>query len=246
MANEILTAIYLGILLSFLIGPVFFVLLETSVTKGFRAAMVFDFGVIAADILFIIVAYFSSYRLIESIKDEPALFIFGGLIMVTYGIISFVKLKSNKVDNVVVDLGKKNYFALLGKGFLLNFINVGVLGFWLMILIIIGPMVDMETGRIFTFFTVILLTYLTIDIGKILLAKRLKNKLTIANITKVKKFTSFILMIFGVGIMLQGWFPSEQKMVRNAIERMENKNRVEVPPTPASEDTSPETLDTIE
>ncbi len=76
MANEILTAIYLGILLSFLIGPVFFVLLETSVTKGFRAAMVFDFGVIAADILFIVVAYFSSYRLIESIKDEPALFYF--------------------------------------------------------------------------------------------------------------------------------------------------------------------------
>ncbi len=229
MTNEILTAIYLGALLSFLIGPVFFVLLETSVTKGFRAAMIFDVGVIAADILFIIVAYFSSYRLIESIKDEPALFIFGGLIMFTYGIISFVKLKNNRVNNVVVDLGKKNYLALLGKGFLLNFINIGVLGFWLMILIIIGPMVEMETSRIFTFFAIILATYLTIDIGKILLAKRLKNKLTIANITKVKKITSFVLMIFGIGIMLQGWFPSEQKMVRNALERMENNGKTEHP-----------------
>lgn len=229
MTNEILTAIYLGALLSFLIGPVFFVLLETSVTKGFRAAMIFDVGVIAADILFIIVAYFSSYRLIESIKDEPALFIFGGLIMFTYGIISFVKLKNNRVNNVVVDLGKKNYLALLGKGFLLNFINIGVLGFWLMILIIIGPMVEMETSRIFTFFAIILATYLTIDIGKILLAKRLKNKLTIANITKVKKITSFVLMIFGIGIMLQGWFPSEQKMVRNALERMENNGKTEQP-----------------
>src|SRR5690554_8102857 len=109
MLNEIITAIYLGTLLSFLIGPVFFVLLETSATKGFRAAFVFNIGVITADILFILVAYFSSYRLIESIKDEPALFIFGELIMLTYGLISYVKLRSNKIQNVVVDLAKKNY-----------------------------------------------------------------------------------------------------------------------------------------
>ena len=46
MLHDILTAIPLGILLAFTIGPVFFVLLETSITKGFRAAIVFDLGVI--------------------------------------------------------------------------------------------------------------------------------------------------------------------------------------------------------
>ena len=76
-----------------MIGPVFFVLLETSVVKGFRAAVVFDLGVVFADIVFILIAFFSSYRLIQSIKDDPALFIFGGLVMLTYGIISFVKNK---------------------------------------------------------------------------------------------------------------------------------------------------------
>lgn len=223
MFDEILTAIYLGTLLSFLIGPVFFVLLETSATKGFRAAFMFNTGVIIADILFILVAYFSSYRLIESIQDQPALFIFGGLIMFTYGIISYVKLRNNKIENVVVDLAKKNYLVLMGKGFLLNFINIGVLGFWLMILIIIGPSMNMNPNRIFTFFAVILATYLTVDIGKILLAKRLKSKLTITNITKIKKITSIILMVFGIAIMLQGWFPSEQKAVKNALEKMEHR-----------------------
>ena len=43
MINDILAGIPWGILLSFMIGPVFFVLLETSVVKGFRAAVVFDF-----------------------------------------------------------------------------------------------------------------------------------------------------------------------------------------------------------
>mgnify|MGYP002621223443 CR=1 FL=1 len=225
MLNEIITAIYLGTLLSFLIGPVFFVLLETSATKGFRAAFMFNVGVITADILFILVAYFSSYRLIESVKDQPALFIFGGLIMFTYGIVSYVKLRSNKIESVVVDLAKKNYLTLMGKGFFLNFINIGVLGFWLMILIVIGPTMDMDSNRIFVFFTIILVTYLTVDIGKILLAKKLKNKLTIANITKVKKITSIILMVFGIVIMLQGWFPSEQKVVKNALEKIEKRTK---------------------
>ena len=77
MIQDILTAIPLGIFLSFLIGPVFFVLLETSAVKGFRAALVFDLGVVFADIVFILIAYFSSYKLIEILKNDPAIFIFG-------------------------------------------------------------------------------------------------------------------------------------------------------------------------
>ena len=46
--NDILSAIPLGFFLSFMIGPVFFVLLETSVVKGFRAAVMFDLGVTMA------------------------------------------------------------------------------------------------------------------------------------------------------------------------------------------------------
>lgn len=225
MLDDIIAAIPLGILLSFLIGPVFFVLLETSVTKGFRAALVFDLGVILADLFFILIAYFSSYRIIESVKDQPALFIFGGLIMFTYGIISYVKVRKLKTlseERYQIEVCKKNYWNLLGKGFLLNFVNIGVLGFWLMILITIGPKMQMQTSRITTFFSTLLLTYLLVDIGKILLAKQLKNKLTFNKINKIKKVTCLILMIFGLVIMLQGWFPSERKMVKNALERIES------------------------
>ena len=60
MIEDILSGIPLGIFLSFMVGPVFFVLLETSALKGFRAALVFDMGVVLADIVFISIAYFSS------------------------------------------------------------------------------------------------------------------------------------------------------------------------------------------
>jgi threonine/homoserine/homoserine lactone efflux protein len=50
--------------------------LKQSILKGFRAAIVFDLGVILGDIVFIGIAYLGSYRLIQSLKDKPALFIF--------------------------------------------------------------------------------------------------------------------------------------------------------------------------
>ena len=227
MIEDIILGIPLGILLCFMIGPVFFVLLETAAIKGFRAALVFDAGVVTADFVFICIAYFSSYRLINNIKDEPALFIFGGLIMVTYGIISFLKQKKaiKKLDfKDQIELIKKNYAGLFVKGFLLNFINVGVLGFWLLIFITFGPQLELKTSRLATFFTSIIATYLVIDIIKILLAKRLKSKMTTANILKIKQVTSILLIVFGITIMLQGWFPSDQKLVKEALEKIEPKH----------------------
>ena len=227
MIEDIILGIPLGILLCFMIGPVFFVLLETAAIKGFRAALVFDLGVVTADLVFIAIAYFSSYRLINNIKDEPALFIFGGLIMVTYGIISFLKQKKaiKKLDfKDQIELIKKNYAGLFVKGFLLNFINVGVLGFWLLIFITFGPQLELKTSRLATFFTSIIATYLVVDIIKILLAKRLKSKMTTANILKIKQVTSILLIVFGITIMLQGWFPSDQKLVKQALEKIEPKH----------------------
>jgi threonine/homoserine/homoserine lactone efflux protein len=218
--HDILLAIPLGILLCFLIGPVFFVLLETAATKGFRAALVFDLGVVTADFFFIAVAYFSSYRLINNIKDEPALYIFGGLIMITYGLISFSKVRRTAAaveEKVEMDLIRKNYGSLFFKGFLLNFINVGVLGFWILIFITFGPAFDLEMSRLAVFFASVIGTYLFVDIIKMLLAKKLKNKLTVGNILRIKKITSLLLVIFGGLIMLQGWFPSDQKFVKEAV-----------------------------
>jgi threonine/homoserine/homoserine lactone efflux protein len=225
LLNDILSAIPLGFLLSFMIGPVFFVLLETSVVKGFRAAVVFDLGVVFADIVFILIAFFSSYRLIQSIKNDPALFIFGGLVMLTYGIISFVKNQKQSKKTIdeedPTELAKNNYLSLFIKGFFLNFINIGVLGFWLAILITIGPQLELKASRMITFFSTLILSYFITDIFKILLAKQLRNKLNPKNILLIKKFISIVLIICGVFLLSQAWFPKDQKIVNSAIEKLE-------------------------
>ncbi|GAA3723191.1 MULTISPECIES: LysE family translocator [Flavobacterium] len=226
MINDILAGLPWGLVLSFMVGPVFFVLLETSITKGFRSAIVFDLGVVLGDIFFIAIAYLGSYRLISSLKDDPALFIFGGIIMLSYGIISFVKLKKEEKINdeeIDRDILKRNYASLFVKGFLLNVINIGVLGFWLAVIISVGPKLEMQTPRMMTFFAAVIITYLLIDCAKILLAKQLKSKMTPTNILKIKKGISVVLMVFGFALVVQGWFPKEKEMVKNAFERIEKK-----------------------
>ena len=228
LLQDILSAIPLGFFLSFMIGPVFFVLLETSVVKGFRAALFFDLGVILADIVFITIAFFSSYRLIQTIKDDPSLFIFGGLVMLTYGIISFInnrkEAKKIKIDEIdPKELAKTNYISLFFKGFFLNFINIGVLGFWLAILITIGPQLELKTSRMLTFFSTLIVTYFVTDVFKILLAKQLRSKLNPKNILLIKKIISIVLIVSGIFLLSQGWFPKEQKIVNKAFEELENK-----------------------
>jgi threonine/homoserine/homoserine lactone efflux protein len=223
MLHDILTAIPLGILLAFTIGPVFFVLLETSITKGFRAAIVFDLGVICGDLIFILIAYFSTNQLLEKLKDDPSLFFIGGVIMLSYGIISFIKQKRTYKGQVEVDVKEdlnqpNNYLNLFFKGFLLNFINIGVLAFWMMIIISFGPKLNLEADRIIVFIATILLVYLIIDSIKIVIAKQLKSKLTPYIIYKIKSVISVILIIFGVFLMIQGFFPNEKKMIERKLE----------------------------
>ena len=220
--HDILTAIPWGLLLAFSIGPGFFVLLETSILKGFRAALVFDLGIVFSDIIFILIAYLTTNQLLEQLKDNPTLFVIGGIIMLSYGLISFILLKRNfiKQQEIEIDddnIPKKNYLGLFFKGFFLNFINIGVLGFWMMIIITYGPQMEMNTSRITIFFASILFFYLIFDIGKILLAKQLKNKLTPSNIYKIKRVISIIILIFGLFFILQGFFPKEKEMITNKL-----------------------------
>ncbi len=223
MIEDVQAAIPLGFLLSFMVGPVFFVLLETSATKGFRAGLTFDIGVIFADILFLLIAYFSSFQLLENLSNQPGLYVFGGMIILVYGIVIFVKKEGKKEG---IKAKKATYLGLLVKGFLLNFINIGVLVFWLGILIIVGPSLDNEPNRILVFFTTMLATYFMTDIFKIIAAKQLRKKLTKKRIGLIKKGLGVVLVICGLVLITKGFLPKDKFDIKRGIEKInEQKNR---------------------
>ncbi len=222
MFDDILTAIPFGIILAFTIGPVFFVLLETSATKGFRSALIFDLGVILADVVFILVAFYSTNKIIDKIKDDSHFLVFGGALLIIYGIISFIKT-SKSFRSIVKEYHKveiqKDYGKLFIKGFLLNFINIGVLLGWLGFIVIANSITTSENG-VLVFLSAMLASYFVTDIVKILIAKRLKHKLTPRLIFKTKKIIALVILGFGVLLLVQGLFPETYEKNKEKLEQM--------------------------
>jgi threonine/homoserine/homoserine lactone efflux protein len=207
-------AFLIGFFMAFMIGPVFFMLIQTSILKGARAAIIFDLGVLLGDLSFILIAYYGSRSLLEEIKEDPRLFFLGGLVLIIYGLITYLE-KENKKEaleaaKIIKVPLKNNYLKLFFKGFFLNFINVGVLAFWLGTVLVIGPTLKMNQSAIFWYFGTVLLSYFMTDLGKIFLAKQLKNKMTPQVIFRIKKIMGIILIVCGVFLMLKGFIPIEK------------------------------------
>lgn len=222
MFDEILAAIPFGIILAFTIGPVFFVLLETSATKGFKSALIFNCGVIIADIIFIIVAFFSTSKLLETLKDDPSFLVFGGVLLATYGFISFIKT-SKSFREIVREYHKieikRGYGKLFLKGFLLNFINIGVLLGWVAFIVIANSITSSKDG-VLVFLSTILIVYFLVDLVKIVLAKKLKSRLTPRIIFKTKKVIALVILGFGVLLLIQGFFPKEKELLKQKLEKI--------------------------
>jgi len=222
MFDDILTGIPFGIILAFTIGPVFFVLLETSATKGFRSALIFDLGVIFADIIFIVIAFYSTNNLRGKIGNDPSFLIFGGALLMVYGVISFVKT-SKSFRSIVKEYHKveiqKDYGKLFIKGFLLNFINIGVLLGWLGFIVLGDSLTSSEHGDII-FIVSMVAAYFVTDLVKIVIAKKLKANLTPRLIFKTKKVIAIVILGFGILLFVQGLFPEAYEKNIDKLEKI--------------------------
>ena len=217
MVEDIQAAAPLGFFLAFMLGPAFFVLIETSIEKGFRAATFFDLGVIFSDIIFILIAYFSSYQLFENINNKPGLYVFGGTLLSLYGASNFIK-KTTAQATTIKEKNQANYTGLFVKGFLLNIINIGVLVFWLGLVIVVTPNLGGNYKRVIVFFSTLIVSYFLTDLIKILLAKRMKAYLKKDNIIKAKNALGILIFVFGLFLIIKGFLPNKTLTPQNLID----------------------------
>jgi threonine/homoserine/homoserine lactone efflux protein len=206
--TDFLPAIFLGIILAFTVGPVFFTILEISVSKGFRAAVFFNLGVVFSEIVFFAIAYASTSSLLESIQENPSWKILGGVLLFFYAGITLLGMYQNKADEgqYSFDSGSEspNLIKNMVRGFLLNIINFAVLVFWILIVANYGPGFQDTEYKIFLFFLTIVGTYFLIDLGKIYLAQQLKSSLTRSVVTKIKIAVNSVILIIGIVLIFKG------------------------------------------
>ena len=201
---EYLAAFPLGFLLSFSFGPLFFILLETSISKGIKHAFFTDLGVVFSDLIFFSIAYFGASKLITE-DNQAALFVLGGVLLTAYGVVSFINTRQKREK---IEKGKaieeKSLLSFPAKGFFLNIINVAVLFFWTGVLLLIGPKFKMSPIKIWVFFALTVATYLSVNLLKYYLASKLKSKLNDLVLIKIKQGLNILVFVFGVFLIYKG------------------------------------------
>jgi threonine/homoserine/homoserine lactone efflux protein len=190
----IFQAIGIGFLLSIMIGPVFFVLLEISITKGFKSALIFDLGVLLSDLFYIVISLFFAYQLkgFGDVKNNVVLSVVGGGLFIAYGCYNlfFKKVEMNAVtlDQDLIEVepdvsqnNKRDYTLLVLKGFTLNLLNPGVVIYWLAIVAKGFDVVAKYESdlHIVIYLSVILITFFGIDCLKAFVANKLKPLVTV-------------------------------------------------------------------
>lgn len=214
MLEFIGTGIGYGLLLSVMIGPAFFILLETSITKGVKAALMFDLGVLISDVVYLGIAYlfFSEVTALMESDHSFLLRIVGGIFFVIIGIVNIKKKKPKLTKKQLEEtsaLSAGNYVMTMLKGFTFNAVNPGVLFYWLTLMSIL-PKAPAEMGftthdqEIFAYISVILITFFSIDVLKIFGAKKLRQVLTEQWMRNLNLALGIVLICFGVLFLTQG------------------------------------------
>jgi threonine/homoserine/homoserine lactone efflux protein len=206
----IIKGIVTGFILAIMIGPVFFILLETSIRRGVRAAMAFDLGVLLSDVVYILIAYvfYSEVSSIISGDKQELIKLIGGILFLIYGIVSFFKrpkqVKVNEDGDTIH--GVKDYVLLGVKGFLLNFANPMVIFYWFSVITLGAKNEEPGEPRFYIlyFLATILITFFSFDLLKIFGAKMLRPLVTDRVLIALNQLIGIVFAGFGVFLILQG------------------------------------------
>jgi len=213
LLDLILKGIVTGFILSIMIGPAFFVLLETSIRKGVRSAIAFDIGVLFSDFIYILIAYVF-YSQVASLtgegKNNENAKMVGGILFIIYGFVTFFKkLKAPQVDdegNIIQN--QKDYFLLFLKGFLLNFANPFVIFYWFSVMTLASkqsqsPISGGDSTPIMYFIAVMLITFFSFDLLKIIGAKKLRPLVTDNLLKAFNQLTGIVFLGFGLFLIIK-------------------------------------------
>tara|TARA_B110000902_G_scaffold93068_1_gene110373 strand:- start:817 stop:1470 length:654 start_codon:yes stop_codon:yes gene_type:complete len=203
--------IVFGIIISFMLGPAFFILLETSIKKGFKAAVFLDLGILLSDAIYLLAAFFVAEKINIWLTTNSFVKYIAGSVFITLGITFIYKnLLQIKKTNVAardvkeIEAVKTNIiiypFQLIIKGLGLNAINPGVLIFWIAASTYATKELNLGDLQLISFFGITLLTMFIVDILKIYFSSRLKEKLNNKVLSIIGMLIGCLMVFFGVAI----------------------------------------------
>ena len=186
-----------GLLLSVLVGPVFFALIQNSIERGFWSGFFMAIGIALSDSLYIVVTYLGISQIVDNPMFNMWLGGVGGVIMLGFGLVSIFKPVPQKGLKQLHD-EETLWFRQILKGFFLNGINPFVLFFWVGIMTKVSIDFEFSTNQAVVFFVALIATVLSMDVTKAFFAMKLNNIVTPRFMKIVNRVVGIVLILFSV------------------------------------------------
>jgi threonine/homoserine/homoserine lactone efflux protein len=194
-----------GLWLSMSFGPVFFMLIQTSIKKGIKDALVFDSGVFLSDIFYITIAFFGAEIILDNDNYRYWIALIGGLVLIVFGLMPFFTPPKKVASPDMSELSKVtrlNYHGLIAKGFLVNLLNPSVLFIWFGAATVAFATFADNKPLVILYFVSTLATYFGIDLVKVYLALKLKRFLNPKALLLINRISGLIILVFGVYLIV--------------------------------------------
>jgi threonine/homoserine/homoserine lactone efflux protein len=208
MWQAIISGLTLGCILALSVGPVIFTIIKQSLNNGHTGGLSFVAGVWLSDIILVFISNAFSEFVSGLLEYKNIIGYIGSAFLVAIGIYYlFFKKVTLRTDaeGKAVKFKKREILKILSSGFFLNTLNPSVFIFWL------GTATAFSKysfNQRLLIFSVCLAVNIAADILKVMLAGKLRNKLTLHNISLINKVSGIILAGFGLALFYGTYFLS--------------------------------------
>lgn len=200
MIAAILKGLALGLMLSISVGPVIFSIIKQSINNGLKGGFAFIIGVSASDITLVILSNLFTELFSSLSSYEVPISIGGSILLIALGIYVtfFKKIAVNEQGAQVIQISTHDYIKIFLSGYFINTLNPAAFGFW--ILASTSLLVESFNYRLLVY-TTCLIVVAAFDVAKVLLAGRIRTKLTPHNIHIINRISGMILIGFGAALI---------------------------------------------
>lgn len=202
MTEAIIKGLGLGMILALSVGPVIFTILKQSINQGHRGGFSFVAGVWLSDLLLVIVSNMFTELVRQLLQFSNIIGYVGSAFLIGMGVyyvfFKKVRLKSEIFDELPA-FSRADFAKTALSGFLINTLNPSVMFFWL-----INATAFAASNSFWervVIFSVCLGLNMLADVLKVMMAGRIRDKLTAHTIGVINKVSGTILMLFGLSLL---------------------------------------------
>lgn len=206
--KSLVEGIQTGLILCFLIGPIFFTLIRTGIERGFRAGVAVGLGIWMSDSMLILAFYSSVSYVMQLLAWEGFSFyigIVGSIILALFGV-SALMSKPVAFGQPSDDLNVKpssSYVSLWFTGFIINTINPFNILFWFGLMSTALLKQDWAARHVSLYFGGIIGTVIITDLVKVLLAKSIRRIMTAQHLVWMRRISGVALIVFGIALFVR-------------------------------------------